>query len=157
MPENQLGITSPVRLWHKIYGSYLYKFRIMKIKTFGSLIIPLFISNTVFSQDTSANQRLSQDQTYQVAAPTNPNNMTGVTNGDSTTNTTNHFYRPTRLGSSSPLYNTYQKNDYGAGAVTTNPNKSGGGTYTPPPTLSSTPVDTNYNNLNVYDTTDIKK
>ena len=35
------------------------------------------------------------------------------------------IYRDTRLGSSSPLYNTYKKNDYGAGAVTTNPNKSG--------------------------------
>ena len=36
------------------------------------------------------------------------------------------MYRDTRLGSSSPLYNTYQKNDNGAGAITTNPNKSGG-------------------------------
>lgn len=36
------------------------------------------------------------------------------------------LYRDTRLGSSSPLYNTYQKNDNGAGAITTNPNKSGG-------------------------------
>lgn len=35
------------------------------------------------------------------------------------------LYRPTRLGSSSPLYSTYKKNDYGAGAVTTNPHKSG--------------------------------
>lgn len=35
-------------------------------------------------------------------------------------------YRDTRLGSSSPLYNTYKKNDNGAGAVTTNPNKGGG-------------------------------
>lgn len=35
----------------------------------------------------------------------------------------NTIYRDTRLGSSSPLYNTYKKNDNGAGAVTTNPNK----------------------------------
>ncbi len=33
------------------------------------------------------------------------------------------IYRDTRLGSSSPLYNTYKKNDYGAGAITNNPNK----------------------------------
>lgn len=33
------------------------------------------------------------------------------------------IYRDTRLGSSSPLYNTYKKNDDGAGAITTNPNK----------------------------------
>lgn len=36
-------------------------------------------------------------------------------------------YRDTRLGSSAPQYDTYKKNDYGAGAITTNPNKSGGG------------------------------
>lgn len=34
------------------------------------------------------------------------------------------IYRDTRLGSSSPKYNTYKKNDYGAGAITTNPNKN---------------------------------
>ncbi len=37
------------------------------------------------------------------------------------------IYRDTRLGSSSPMYNTYKKNDKGAGAITTNPNKGGGG------------------------------
>lgn len=36
-------------------------------------------------------------------------------------------YRDTRLGSSEPQYDTYKKNDYGAGAVTTNTNKIGGG------------------------------
>lgn len=41
---------------------------------------------------------------------------------------TQHIYRDTRLGSSSPQYNTYQKNDFGAGAITTNPNKWGSGT-----------------------------
>lgn len=40
------------------------------------------------------------------------------------------MYRPTRLGSSSPKYDTYQKNKRGAGAVTTNPNK-GSGSYQP--------------------------
>lgn len=34
---------------------------------------------------------------------------------------TDKLYRPTRLGSSSPLYNTYEKNAYGAGYVTTHP------------------------------------
>jgi hypothetical protein len=33
------------------------------------------------------------------------------------------MYRDTRLGSSSKKYNTYKKNDNGAGAVTNNPNK----------------------------------
>ena len=33
------------------------------------------------------------------------------------------MYRDTRLGSSSKMYDTYEKNDYGAGAITNNPNK----------------------------------
>ncbi len=33
------------------------------------------------------------------------------------------MYRDTRLGSSSKMYDTYEKNDYGAGAITTNPDK----------------------------------
>ncbi|MEO8412954.1 MAG: hypothetical protein ABI472_04815 [Ginsengibacter sp.] len=33
------------------------------------------------------------------------------------------MYRDTRLGGSSQMYNSYKKNDYGAGAITTNPNK----------------------------------
>jgi hypothetical protein len=36
-------------------------------------------------------------------------------------------YRSTGLGSSSPRYDTYKKNDYGAGAITTDPNKLQGG------------------------------
>lgn len=36
-------------------------------------------------------------------------------------------YIDTRLGSSSPLYDTYEKNAYGAGSVTTNQHKGGGG------------------------------
>lgn len=36
---------------------------------------------------------------------------------------TSKIYRDTRLGSSEPQYNTYKKNDKGAGAVTTSPKK----------------------------------
>jgi len=39
----------------------------------------------------------------------------------------NPVYRDTRLGSSAPQYDTYKKNDNGAGAITTDPNKRGGG------------------------------
>lgn len=38
----------------------------------------------------------------------------------------NHIYRDTRLGSSSPAYQTYKENDNGAGSVTNNPNKGAG-------------------------------
>lgn len=54
---------------------------------------------------------------------------------------TPHIYRDTRLGSSSPLYNSYIKNHYGAGAITTNPNKWGSGAPEPAPQSYYTPVD----------------
>lgn len=41
------------------------------------------------------------------------------------------IYRPTRLGSSSPQYDTYEKNDYGAGAVTTMPKSRNAGSSMP--------------------------
>ncbi len=37
--------------------------------------------------------------------------------------TKKRMYRDTRLGSSEKKYNTYKKNDYGAGAITTHPKK----------------------------------
>jgi len=56
---------------------------------------------------------------------TNPNKGTGsnMSIPSANLNRPTPIYRDTRLGSSSPLYNTYEKNDDGAGAVTTNPNK----------------------------------
>jgi PBP1b-binding outer membrane lipoprotein LpoB len=94
----------------------------MKAKTIAIFISGFFISNCVFSQDTSQNQKQMQDRTYQPQATPLPNEYSTPQP---------HIYRDTRLGSSSPLYNTYKKNDYGAGAVTTNPNKTGGASFTP--------------------------
>jgi|SRR6185312_7113835 len=94
----------------------------MKAKTIAIFISGFFISNCVFSQDTSQNQRLTQDRTYQ------PAQSTPLPNEYSTPQP--HVYRDTRLGSSSPLYNTYKKNDYGAGSITSNPNKGSGSTFT---------------------------
>jgi hypothetical protein len=90
----------------------------MKAKTIAIFVSGFFISNCVFSQDTSANQKLTQDRTYQPAPQQNEY---------STPQTNTH--RDTRVGSSSPLYNTYKKNDYGAGGVTTNPNKTNESSY----------------------------
>jgi|SRR6185437_2073330 len=67
----------------------------------------------------------------QVPAPENPiNTGAGKINNSTKIGTDNYnpdpaspIYRDTRLGSSSPLYNTYKKNDNGAGSITTNPNK----------------------------------
>ena len=79
------------------------------------LVVANFFSGTsAMAQDTSQNQQLNQQHTY----PGYDNNYK--------TPTKPHIYRDTRLGSSSPLYNTYQKNDYGAGAITTDPNKGNG-------------------------------
>lgn len=87
----------------------------MKSKIIILLILIGFFSNTVAGQDTSENQKLSENQTYHISSQkTDYNNIPAQP-----------VYRDTRLGSSSPLYNTYKKNDYGAGAITTNPNKTG--------------------------------
>jgi len=73
-------------------------------------------------------QTVSQTQ----AQPGQINNQSGKLNNKIINNNTkietnnspaSPIYRDTRLGSSSPLYNTYEKNDNGAGSVTTNPNK----------------------------------
>lgn len=74
----------------------------MKKKSFITITFAIFITGLSYGQDTS---------TY--------------TLGENTKTTTqSHIYRDTRLGSSSPLYDTYEKNNFGAGAVTTDPNKS---------------------------------
>ncbi len=75
------------------------------------------------------NQTVSQTP----AQPGQINNQAGKINnrtinnnpkaGTDNNNPTSPIYRDTRLGSSSPLYNTYEKNDNGAGSITTNPNK----------------------------------
>ena len=87
----------------------------MKIKTPIFFILVLCISDPAFCQDTSQNQKLSQEHTYQVSSPSSEYSQPKP-----------HIYRDTRLGGSSPLYNTYKKNDYGAGSVTNNPNKGSG-------------------------------
>ena len=73
-----------------------------------SIIIGSF-SYTVMGQDTSENQ------TYHLSTSKINNKNASLP----------HIYRDTRLGGSSPSYNTYKKNDYGAGAITTNPHKTG--------------------------------
>lgn len=103
----------------------------MKIKILMALILGIFISDYVTGQNTSANQKLTENETYHITSPSNQNKK--VAGGNFETN--NHIYRDTRLGSSSPLYDTYQKNNSGAGSITTNPNKGGvDGSYTPSPT-----------------------
>ena len=81
----------------------------MKSKIIILSIIAGFFSYTVMGQDTSENQ------TYHIITP-----QRNYTNASQ-----HHISLDTRLGGSSPLYNTYKKNDYGAGAITTNPHKTG--------------------------------
>lgn len=86
--------------------------------------------NSVY-QDTRLGSSSPEYNTYKKndkgagSVTTNPNKGSGSNMGNSSTNSNapTPIYRDTRLGSSSPLYNTYQKNDDGAGAITTNPNK----------------------------------
>ncbi|MEO8822943.1 MAG: hypothetical protein ABI366_05150, partial [Ginsengibacter sp.] len=88
----------------------------MKLKTFSNIILLLLIGPPALSQDTSVNQTHSKDQTYPINSPAGTFNVPQKY----------HIYRDTRLGSGSLLYNTYQKNDNGAGAITTNPHKTNG-------------------------------
>lgn len=74
----------------------------------------MFTASSAYAQDTSENQKLTEEHTYPIelkphVTPTKP-----------------EIYRDTRLGGSSPYFNTYEKNDYGAGAITTDPNKANG-------------------------------
>ncbi len=88
-----------------------------KITVFVVIIfLTLFATSRALSQDTSQNQQLTQEHTYPIKS--NHRNYQNVTKY--------HIYRDTRLGGSSPYYNTYQKNDYGAGAITTDPHKAAG-------------------------------
>ena len=93
----------------------IYKHIIMKFKIITLFFITAFSTSCAFCQDTSQNQKLSEEHTY----PINSNNSYYKTPAKQP------IYRDTRLGGSSPYYNTYKKNDYGAGAITTNPHKSG--------------------------------
>lgn len=88
----------------------------MKFITISLLFTIIFGIEQVYCQDTTQNQKLSEKHTYPI------NTTRSYQNPPST----NSIYRDTRLGGSSPLYNTYKKNDYGAGAITTDPNKGRG-------------------------------
>jgi hypothetical protein len=92
----------------------------MKHKILFLFTLAFIISTHVWAQDTAKEKSTLPDQTYPINAATNDNNAPR-----------HQIYRDTRLGSSSPYYNTYEKNDYGAGAITTNPHKSGGTTFFP--------------------------
>jgi hypothetical protein len=99
----------------------------MKNKIITTFILGIFISFPAFSQDTIHTYPVQKDSVL-ISQPANQNNEKIISYSnqnkiqdepaDKPT-----MYRDTRLGSSSPLYDTYEKNDYGAGAITTNPNK----------------------------------
>ncbi len=121
----------------------------MKNKILPAVILILFFSTKSFSQTTKAipmrndstgmsqHNDLNNRKTYQAI---NRTKQRHVSNGVSSTtysvgkkspaktrtltakkSTKKPMYRDTRLGSSEKKYNTYKKNDYGAGAVTTSP------------------------------------
>ena len=124
---------------------------IMKNKILPVVILILFFSTKSFSQTTMAtpaksdsasasrhndlkNQRIYQAKN--TAKHTRLSNAVSATTYSAGANsqektpalvakksTKKPMYRDTRLGGSSKKYNTYKKNDNGAGAITTNPNK----------------------------------
>ncbi|MEO6819247.1 MAG: hypothetical protein ABI204_05930 [Ginsengibacter sp.] len=84
--------------------------------------IALFTVTTAFSQDTSYLPAHSK-VTFKDNPQTQSRKLVFKKKLNKHRKDTTVMYRDTRLGSSSPLYNTYKKNDNGAGSVTTNPNK----------------------------------
>ena len=92
----------------------------MKHKKIFIFTLAFIISTQASAQDTATQKSALPDQTY-------PTHTTTIDYSAPQ----HQIYRDTRLGSSSPYYNTYEKNDYGAGAITTNPHKSGSATFFP--------------------------
>lgn len=88
---------------------------------------------TTISQSTQINKTVEQvpvpqtnnSQVQNSLNPIHTTNNDGIGTDNYNPDSASPIYRDTRLGSSSPLYNTYKKNDNGAGAITTNPNKGG--------------------------------
>ena len=93
----------------------------MKNKIITSLIFCICFSLRVFSQDTT--HTTSYDKDTLTLVHQGNTKVTFTNNTDTDKDNTKPVYRDTRLGSSSKMYNTYKKNDYGAGAITTNPKK----------------------------------
>lgn len=100
----------------------------MKSKILLSAIV-LFTATNAFSQDTTST--LPSKVTFKDKAQTQSKKVTFSKKDNKKKKTKTVMYRDTRLGSSSPLYDTYKKNDHGAGAVTTNPNKINAGKNPP--------------------------
>lgn len=67
------------------------------------------------------------------------------------------IYRDTRLGSSSSMYDTYEKNDNGAGAITNNPNKWGSGAAPVLVPVQSSAVRDSTSNKNIAEARDMTK
>jgi hypothetical protein len=111
----------------------------MKTKILISAIV-LFTSTNTFAQSTTSTP--PSKVTSKHVAEAQSKNLPDSKNYKERVPTKTVMYRDTRLGSSSPQYNTYKKNDNGAGAVTTNPNKISAGSN--PPILL--PADTTRHN-----------
>jgi len=92
----------------------------MKHKILFIFALALILSTHVVAQDTTTQKPALNDETYPVNTTRNNYNSSQ-----------HQIYRDTRLGSSSANYNTYKKNDNGAGAITTNPHKAGGISFFP--------------------------
>lgn len=99
----------------------------MKTFNFASVIF-LMMSMPAVAQDTGDTSMSQQRQPVKIEARSSTirsdENM--IRSRPVKRNEKQSRYRPTRLGSSSALYNTYEKNKNGAGAITTNTNKAAG-------------------------------
>jgi hypothetical protein len=97
----------------------------MKNKKMKLMVLSIFISLTGFSQSIVHTYSAQKDTTLSNLTNYNKEKIISYRDKNEIQNepVQKHMYRDTRLGSSSPAYDTYEKNDYGAGAITNNPNK----------------------------------
>ena len=96
-----------------IFNTYCER-QTMKNKITALALVLMLISINGFSQDTLQKRPV---QKHVITKRT----VTGTANNHSQSVAKKPMYRDTRLGSSTKKYNTYKKNKYGAGAVTTSP------------------------------------
>jgi hypothetical protein len=110
------------------------------------MVIPgILISMTAFSQDSSARS------SNKVIFNNGPRVHSTIIPAQKNSLSQPHIYSDTRLGSSSPMYDTYEKNNYGAGAITTNPHKSGDATN--PENTNSVQFNSNDNSTPIHSDT----
>jgi len=96
---------------------------IMKKKFIALLTLLFILSAEGFSQDTTHTNSIKKQTSHGQYSTSKNSHLAPSKKYKDKAVAKKPIYRDTRLGSSSKQYNSYKKNDKGAGAITTNPHK----------------------------------